>query len=98
MTEEQAIEQATLEVESEKPLTKNIDGIVSEFTEEDYQDRIQSRAIYILDQYNNGYIIARQAAYLPIPEQLDLLYWDGVNGTSNWSDHIAEVKANNPKP
>ena len=36
--------------------------------------------------------------YLPLGEQLDLLYWDGVNGTTNRSDHIAGVKANHPKP
>jgi hypothetical protein len=98
MTEEQAIAQATQEVEAEKPLTKNINGVVSDFTEEDYQDRIQSRATYILDQYNNGYIIARQSAYLPIAEQLDMMYWDNVNGTTTWKDHIAQVKSDNPKP
>jgi len=27
-----------------------------------------------------------------------MIYWDGVNGTTLWDDHIAEVKANNPKP
>jgi hypothetical protein len=36
--------------------------------------------------------------YLPLTEQLDLLYWDGVNGTTDWSDHVAGVKANHPKP
>tara|TARA_B100001123_G_scaffold447596_1_gene605646 strand:- start:127 stop:468 length:342 start_codon:yes stop_codon:yes gene_type:complete len=40
----------------------------------------------------------RKAEYLTIEEQLDLLYWDGVNGTTTWADHIAEVKANHPKP
>ena len=24
--------------------------------------------------------------------------WDSVNGTTNWADHIAQVKADNPKP
>ena len=40
----------------------------------------------------------RQVAYLPIQDQLDLQYWDSINGTTNWADHIEEVKAANPKP
>ena len=50
------------------------------------------------DLQENGYITARQAAYKPIPEQLDMIYWDGVNGTTLWDEHIAEVKEDNPKP
>lgn len=40
----------------------------------------------------------RLEEYLPLGEQLDLIYWDGINGSTNWSDHIASVKANHPKP
>ncbi len=36
--------------------------------------------------------------YLPIEEQLDMQYWDAVNGTTTWKDHIAAVKAKYPKP
>ena len=46
----------------------------------------------------NGYKTARQQAYKPIAEQLDMIYWDGVNGTTLWDEHIAEVKEDNPKP
>jgi len=35
--------------------------------------------------------------YLPINEQLDLIYWDQINGTTNWKDHISAVKAKYPK-
>lgn len=41
---------------------------------------------------------ARANAYLSIQEQLDMQYWDKVNGTTNWEDAIAKVKADNPKP
>jgi len=40
----------------------------------------------------------RAPAYPPIKDQLDMLYWDKVNGTDNWQDVIAKVKADNPKP
>ena len=98
MTEEQALAQATQEIEDAKPLYKQVNNERLEFNQADYDQAIIDRKNSILDEYNNGYIRARQEQYLPIPEQLDLLYWDGVNGTTNWADHIAEVKANNPKP
>ena len=36
--------------------------------------------------------------YPSIQEQLDMQYWDAVNGTTTWKDAIAQVKADNPKP
>lgn len=40
---------------------------------------------------------ARATAYPSIQEQLDMQYWDKVNGTTNWQDAIAKVKSDNPK-
>lgn len=40
----------------------------------------------------------RKVAYGSIEDQLDMQYWDGVNGTTLWADHIAQVKADFPKP
>ena len=42
------------------------------------------------------YQVDRQ--YPSIGEQLDMQYWDAVNGTTTWKDAIAQVKADNPKP
>jgi len=39
----------------------------------------------------------RQVEYFSIPEQLDMQYWDAVNGTTKWQEHIAEIKAKHPK-
>ena len=36
--------------------------------------------------------------YPSIQDQLDMQYWDAVNGTTTWKDAIAQVKADNPKP
>jgi archaellin len=46
----------------------------------------------------NGYKTDRQSAYASIQDQLDMQYWDNVNGTTTWKDHIAQVKSDNPKP
>jgi hypothetical protein len=43
------------------------------------------------------YKYQRAGAYPSIQEQLDLLYWDKVNGTDNWEQAIAAVKAEYPK-
>ena len=40
----------------------------------------------------------RESAYASVGDQLDMQYWDAVNGTTTWKDHVAKVKADNPKP
>ena len=36
--------------------------------------------------------------YGPISDQLDMQYWDTINGTTTWVDHVAAVKAKHKKP
>ena len=98
MTEEQALAQATQEIEDAKPMMKQVNNLVSEFSSSDYEQAIEDRKNSLLDDYNFGYIQARQEAYGSVQDQLDLQYWDSVNGTTLWADHIAQVKADNPKP
>ena len=69
-----------------------------EFTESEYDQAVIDKANSDYDVQENGYKWARQGAYKPIAEQLDMIYWDGVNGTTLWDDQIAEVKEDNPKP
>lgn len=40
----------------------------------------------------------RRQSYPPLEEQLDMIYWDKVNGTNNWQQSIASVKTAHPKP
>jgi len=47
---------------------------------------------------NTAYKDQRAGAYPSIQEQLDLLYWDKVNGTNNWEAAIEAVKTEYPKP
>jgi|TARA_R100001530_G_scaffold117487_1_gene84603 hypothetical protein len=39
----------------------------------------------------------RTTAFASIGDQLDMQYWDAVNGTTTWKDHVAKVKSDNPK-
>jgi hypothetical protein len=98
MTEEQALAQATQEIEDAKPMMKQVNNEVSEFSLSDYEQAIEDRKNSLLDDYNFGYIQARSEAYGSVQDQLDMQYWDSVNGTTLWADHIAQVKADNPKP
>ena len=43
-------------------------------------------------------IATTDTTYASMQEQLDMQYWDAVNGTTTWKDHIAAVKAKYPKP
>ena len=50
------------------------------------------------DLENDSYVSMRKAEYPSLSEQLDMQYWDSVNGTTTWKDAIAKVKSDNPKP
>jgi hypothetical protein len=39
----------------------------------------------------------REKKYPTWQEQMDMQYWDKVNGTSTWQTAIAKVKSDNPK-
>jgi len=46
----------------------------------------------------NQYKYDRASEYKSIEEQLDMQYWDRVNGTDTWKQHIDAVKTAHPKP
>lgn len=45
-----------------------------------------------------SYEVLRRQAYGDVGEQLDMMYKDMVNGTTNWKDHVAMVKETVPGP
>jgi hypothetical protein len=51
-------------------------------------------ADYAAKQYQRD----RAAAYPSLAEQMDMQYWDSINGTTVWADTIAAIKAAHPKP
>ena len=56
-----------------------------EFTDNEYQRK------------RSGIDGNTDTVYASIAEQLDMQYWDSINGTTKWKDHIAAVKAKYPK-
>jgi hypothetical protein len=60
---------------------------------------IQAEIVRLQAEYEaKEYQRDRAVAYPSIQEQLDLLYWDKVNGTNNWEAAIEAVKTEYPKP
>ena len=59
---------------------------------------IEAKMVELQAEYDaNQYQRDRATAYPSIQDQLDMQYWDKVNGTTNWKDAIAKVKSDNPK-
>ena len=59
---------------------------------------IEAKMVEVQAEYDaNQYQRDRATAYPTIQDQLDMQYWDNVNGTTTWEDAIAKVKADNPK-
>jgi hypothetical protein len=96
MTEEQALAQATQEIEDAKPMMKQVNNEVSEFSSSDYEQAIEDRKNSLLDDYNFGYIQARSEEYPSYGEQLDYIFHNGLDAWK--TDIIQPIKDNNPKP
>ena len=97
-TLEELTTEATAEIEAAKPLYKQVNGERSEYSDADYAQAVTDLANSKWNDQQFGYIQARQEAYGSIADQLDMQYWDAVNGTTTWKDHVAQVKSDNPKP
>ena len=97
-TLEELTTEATAEIEAAKPLYKQVNNERLEFSTSDYEQAITDLANSKWDTQQFGYIQARQESYGSVQDQLDMQYWDSVNGTTTWADHIAQVKSDNPKP
>ena len=60
---------------------------------------IEAKMAELQAEYDNKqYQRDRAKAYPSIEEQMDMQYWDKINGTNNWETKIAEIKAQFPKP
>ena len=96
----QSIEEIKAELEA--PTHRVVNGVQVDLTAEEVEATLdmwaENELARQLDEEANGYKTARQMAYASIQDQLDMQYWDSVNGTTTWADHIAKVKSDNPKP
>ena len=83
------------------PRFRRIDGARVQFTAEEETARDAEEAKYadeVVAQELVQYQQDRRENYLPIGDQLELIYWDKVNGNELWDEHVATVKSDHPKP
>ena len=63
------------------------------------KEELEAEQTKLLADYDSKqYQRDRAVAYPSIQEQLDMQYWDAVNGTNKWQEVVAKVKTDNPKP
>lgn len=93
------------ELETLKPLTKNVNGEEVEYNDADYSAWVQNTTEGRYQQQAFGYQDVRRNSYGNIDDQLDELFKDIDAGhfgddakSSEWYLRIKQVKADNPKP
>ena len=82
-----------------------LDDVPDQITDEDVPLTIELSAsdidaeiVRLQAEYDaQEYARNRAIAYASIGDQLDMQYWDSVNDTTTWKDHIASVKGQFPK-
>ena len=101
-TKEQLQTEADAEIESAKPMYKQVNNERMEFEDSDYAQAKIDLGNSKWEEQQFGYIQDRQESYGSIGDQLDQLYWDIDNGkldkTGEWYKAIKKVKTDNPKP
>ena len=86
--------QVSIEAEDINQITWHDDNPTNITNEQILAKQTELQAEYDAKDYQRK----RAEEYPSIQEQLDMQYWDKVNGTTNWEDAIAKVKLDNPKP
>ena len=61
------------------------------------QDVIDGAVVEGEDVVEPSYVELRAAEYPDLATQLDMQYWDNINGTTTWQDTIDAIKAKYPK-
>jgi hypothetical protein len=58
------------------------------------QSLVDTEVARLQAEYDSkAYYRARAEAYASIADQMDMQYWDSVNGSRTWLDHIESVKS-----
>lgn len=98
MTEEQALAQATQNIENAKPMLKQLgNNEIVEYSEEDYAQAIIDNKNFILDQANNGWLYNRKEHYPSIEDCIHALL-DGGDTLTDLQAARQLVKDTYPKP
>ena len=70
---------------------------IAKWEHPDYVQPTQEQLDAVLEPLPTPYDQLRAEAYPSIADQLDMIYWDKVNGTNQWQQAITTVKVTYPK-
>lgn len=62
------------------------------------QEELDAEAVAMAEAEATAYIQQRKDAHILIGDQLDMQYWDLVNGTTIWKEYVTGIKEQYPKP
>jgi|TARA_R100000149_G_scaffold39633_1_gene15318 hypothetical protein len=77
---------------------KLINGERIAFTAEEETARDAEETAAAAEKAANEYKEKREDSYPDWKTQMDMQYWDSINGTTTWKDLITKIKSDNPKP
>lgn len=77
-------------------LYKRVNGVRAKCSPEEVEERQREWAAFDRTADARKKLENRRNAYPPIAEQLDMIYWDGERGTTEWKDMISSIKNNFP--
>jgi len=79
----------------------NVDGELIEITSDTRIGGSWDGNVFSFDEPTiedvRTYAEKRKAEYASISDQLDMQYWDNVNSTTTWKDHVTSIKDQFPK-
>ena len=96
MAIEDFIQQATSEIEEQKPLNKDVNGVVSELTDEEYTQKINKLAAKLDDEAQNGWLKNRLEQYPSLEDCIHALL-DGGDTLTDLQAQRQAVKDAYPK-
>lgn len=76
----------------------SVGGTTDGYTPPSKTDIITKHAELYAEWKSKEYQRHREIEYPSYDKQLDMQYWDSINGTTNWADAVNEVKTAYPKP
>jgi len=80
------------------PFNKIYENLIAIGHEKPTKEFLESELARIQAEFDSqAYARNRATAYASTGDQLDMQYWDSVNDTTTWKDHIASVKDQFPK-
>ena len=79
-------------------MIKNVNGVDFELTPAEIKKQSKQWAEIESVLASVRYKTLRRISYPSIPDQLDMIHQDKVNGTATWVDAIQTIKNTYPKP